>query len=229
MGSAVLIGLTAAGAVVQGIMQHNAAKAQAAAAEHQAKVAKAQAEAQARISEQNEGRAKAEAEAVSRDSAIEQRQMRNKIRAIQAQQAANYGASGLSLASGTPLTVMTDTAVQGEEDVRNAMLSDARRKFALINQAQDYNTQARYQRQAGQNQYDAYMGQARAYKSAGNNALAGSIFSAAVQTAANWGGISAKTPVAPVQHSYATLEDELTGKNPIATYRGSRLVRRRKW
>lgn len=223
MGSAVMIGLSAAATIGQGIIQYRNSKAQAAAYEFQAKAARDSYEAQARIAEQNAGRARAESEAVTQAGAVEQKQMRDKIRAIQAQQAAGYGASGLSLASGTPMSVMTDTIVQGEEDVRQQMLNTARKKFALVNQAQDYTTNARLQRQAGHNQYEALMGQASAARSAGRNALTGSLFAAVGQAAANWGSFKAPgTPKAPT--SYATFEDELAGKNPVATYQGNRVT-----
>ena len=156
MGSAVMIGLSAAATIGQGIIQYRNSKAQAAAYEFQARSARDSYEAQARIAEQNAGRARAESEAVTQAGAVEQKQMRDKIRAIQAQQAAGYGASGLSLASGTPMSVMTDTMVQGEEDVRQMGLNTARKKFALINQAQDYTTNARLQRQAGHNQFEVH-------------------------------------------------------------------------
>jgi hypothetical protein len=236
MGSAVMIGLSAAAAVGQGIMQYRNSKAQAAALEFQARSARDSYEAQARIAEQNAGRARAESEAVSQAGAVEQRQMRDRIRAIQAQQAAGDGASGLSLASGTPAAVMTDTIVQGEEDVRQQTLNTARRKFALVNQAQDYTTTARYQRQAGHNQYEAHMGQAAAARSAGRNALTGSLFAAVGQAAANWGnfkapGAAAAAPKAlPIRPSFATLEDELAGTTPVAVYQGNNvLLRNRAW
>lgn len=237
MGSAVMIGLSAAAAVGQGIMQYRNSKAQAAALEFQARSARDSYEAQARIAEQNAGRARAESEAVSQAGAVEQRQVRDRIRAIQAQQAAGYGASGLSLASGTPAAVMTDTIVQGEEDVRQQTLNTARRKFALVNQAQDYELTSRLQRQAGHNQYEAYMGQAAAARSAGRNALTGSLFAAVGQAAANWGNFKAPGAAAaaapkalPIQPSFATLEDELAGTTPVAVYQGNNvLLRNRAW
>ena len=214
MGSAVMIGLSAAATIGQGIMQYKNSKAQAAAYEFQARSARDSYEAQARIAEQNAGRARNEAEAVTQAGAVEQKQMRDKIRAIQAQQAAGYGASGLSLASGTPMSVMTDTMVQGEEDVRQMGLNTARRKFALINQAQDYNTTARLQRQAGHNQYEALMGQASAARSAGRNALTGSLFAAVGQAAANWGNFKAPASNDTLT-AYANTVDP---KNVIGTY-----------
>ena len=233
MGSAVMIGLSAAAAVGQGIMQYRNSKAQAAALEFQARSARDSYEAQARIVEQNAGRARAESEAVTQAGAVEQRQMRDRIRAIQAQQAAGYGASGLSLASGTPAAVMTDTIVQGEEDVRQQTLNTARRKFALVNQAQDYELTSRLQRQAGHNQYEAYMGQAAAARSAGRNALMGSLFAAVGQAAANWGNFKApKTPAPktdPILPSYATFEDAQVGTTPVAIYQVNTVLRRRRY
>ncbi|MGI6076167.1 MAG: virion core protein, T7 gp14 family [Pyramidobacter sp.] len=222
-----MMGISAAMAIGQGIVQYRNAKAQAAALEYQARVSRGQAEAQARIAEQNEGRARNEAEALSRSGAVERQRMRDRIRAIQAQQAAAYGASGLSLASGTPLDVMVDTAVQGEEDVRQQELNVARRKFALINQAQDYKTNARLQRQAGHNQYEALMGQAGAMRSAGRGALAGSLFSVVGQMASEWGGGGTlkAAPASPIKASYATMEDELAGTTPVAVYQKNKVLR----
>lgn len=199
MGSAVMLGLTAVGAIGQGIIQYRNSKAQAAALEFQAHAAKNQYDAQARISEQNEGRARNEAEAAARAGAVEQRQMRNRIRAIQSEQAARYGASGLSLASGTPMSALVSTEVEGEEDVRRQGLNTAMKRLGLVNQAQDYNTNARLQRQAGENQFNTLMNQASAARSAGRNALTGSIFSAVESIATGWGGGAAKAamPKAP--------------------------------
>ncbi len=172
MGSAVLIGLSAAAAIGGGIMQYNAARNHADAAE-------ATANAQARIQEQNSQRARDEAEATTKAGAQEEDKLRDRLRAIQGAQAAGYGASNLSLASGSPLAVSADTAVQGDEDIATYDQNTARRKFALVNQAQDYELNARLTRQSGQNQ-------ASALRSSGNAALAGSVFSAAGTVANKW-------------------------------------------
>ena len=114
-------------------------------------------------------------------------------------------------------------------------LNTARRKFALINQAQDYTTNARFQRQAGHNQYEAYMGQASAARAAGRNALTGSLFAAVGQAAANWGnfkapGASAAPKAAsPIKQSFATFEDAQVGTTPVAIYQGNTVLRRRRY
>lgn len=195
--SALMIGLSAASAIGQGVVSYRNSRAQAAALEQQARIAREEYEAQALLQERNASRATDEAEAVTKAGAYEEQKMRDRVRAIRGQQAANYGASGLSLASGTPVQVMADTEVQGAQDVAQYGLNTARKKFALVNQAQDYRTNARLQRQAGANKYNALMGEADAARSAGRNALAGSLFSVAGAVASNWTSAFGKSKSAP--------------------------------
>ena len=200
MGAAATI-LSAVSTIGGGIMQYNASRAQAAAA-------RAQAEAQARRSEQNAQLARNEAQATSEAGAREEEKLRDKIRRVQGAQAAAYGASGLSLASGSAGTVMADTAVEGEEDVTTLRENYQRKKFSIMNQATNYDHDAALSRMTGS-------AQASAYRAQGSAALGGSLLSAAGLVSEKWDSMF---PSAPRRKAFATFEDELTGKNPVRYY-----------
>ena len=182
-------------------MQYNASRAQAAAA-------RAQAEAQAQRSEQNAQLARNEAQATSEAGAREEEKLRDKIRRVQGAQAAAYGASGLSLSSGSAGTVMADTAVEGEEDVTTLRENYQRKKFSIMNQATNYDHDAALSRMTGN-------AQASAYRAQGSAALGGSLLSAAGLVSKKWDSMFTS---APRRKSFATFEDELTGKNPVRYY-----------
>ena len=190
MGAAATI-LSAVSTIGGGIMQYNALRAQAAAAQ-------AQAEAQAQRSEQNAQLARNEAQATSEAGAREEEKLRDKIRRVQGAQAAAYGASGLSLASGSAGTVMADTAVEGEEDVTTLRENYQRKKFSIMNQATNYD-------------HDAALSRAQ-----GSAALGGSLLRAAGLVSKKWDSMFQAS--APRRKSFATFEDELTGKNPVRYY-----------
>lgn len=201
MGAAATI-LSAVSVIGGGIMQYNALRAQAAAAQ-------AQAEAQAQRSEQNAQLARNEAQATSEAGAREEEKLRDKIRRVQGAQAAAYGASGLSLASGSAGTVMADTAVEGEEDVTTLRENYQRKKFSIMNQATNYDHDAALSRMTGN-------AQASAYRAQGSAALGGSLLSAAGLVSKKWDSMF--QTYAPRRKSFATFEDELTGKNPVRYY-----------
>lgn len=175
MGGMSLIGLalSAAAPIVSGVMQRNAAKTAAAQARETAA-------AQARIAEQNRGLALGEAEATSKAGAEEEQKLRDRVRAMLASQNAQYGASGLSLASGSPFHVGLSTLEEGEADVGVLRENYARKKFSLVNQAQQYGTQGRYALIEG----DA---KARAYEAQGRGALTGGLLQSAGFVASKWG------------------------------------------
>lgn len=175
MGGMSLIGLalSAAAPIVSGVMQRNAAKTAAAQARETAA-------AQARIAEQNRGLARDEAEATSKAGAEEEQKLRDRVRATLASQNAQYGAAGLSLASGSPFHVEASTLEEGEADVGTLRENYARKKFSLVNQAQQYSTQGRYALIEG----DA---KARAYEAQGRAALTGGLLQSAGFVASKWG------------------------------------------
>lgn len=175
MGGMSLIGLvlSAAAPIVSGVMQRNAAKTAAAQAQEQAA-------AQARIAEQNRALALDEAEATSKAGAKEEQKVRDRVRATLGAQNAQYGAAGLSLASGSPLDVGLSTLEEGEVDAGAVRENYARKKFSLVNQAQQYGAQGRYALMEGDTK-------ARAYEAQGKAALTGGLLQSAGFVASKWG------------------------------------------
>lgn len=149
------------------------------AARQQAQIAREQSEAQARVYEQNADMARQEAEATADAGRSAERKLRQDIASVRGSQSAAFGANGLSLASGSPLDVAVDTAVQGEEDVDMLRKNYQRKKFGLMNEASMYEWQAGETRKAGQ-------AVASAYSSQGNAALFGSLLGSAGTVASKW-------------------------------------------
>lgn len=174
MGGVSLIGmaLSAAAPIVSGIMQRNAAKAAAAQAREEAA-------ARSRIAGQNRTLALNEAEATTRAGAKEEGKLRDRIHAALASQNAQYGAAGLSLSSGSPLDVAQSTLEEGEADATTLRENYARKKFSLVNQAQQYGTQGRYAMLDGENR-------ARAYEAHGRAAMTGGLLQGAGFVASKW-------------------------------------------
>lgn len=175
MGAVASIALTAASTIGAGIMQYRAAKSAAAVAQEQAR-------AQAHIYNQNAALARDEAEATARAGQKEEDKIRDRVKRTLGAQSAQYGAAGLSLASGTPLTVAADTAAEGEMDIGTVRENYGRKRAGLEMQAQQYNTQGRYSILEG----DA---KAAAYKAEGRGAMMGSLLSTAGYVASKWSNI----------------------------------------
>lgn len=153
------------------------------AANNQAQIAKAQAENQARVYEQNANLARDEAEATAKAGATEEQKLRDKVRQVRGSQNAVYGASGLSLASGTPAEVGMDTEIAGEQDANLLRKNYQRKKFALINDASNSDWQAGESRKAGEAISAAYSNQGKA-------AMFGSLLGAAGTVASKWDSIN---------------------------------------
>lgn len=112
---------------VMGMMSAQAqADAQADAAEQNARIA----EYNRQVAERNKNTALAEADAEARDVARDNRRQLASIRAA-------YGASGLSL-EGSPLDVMTDTALEQELDVNKTRYKGQLRAIGYQDEANNY-------------------------------------------------------------------------------------------
>mgnify|MGYP003593499889 CR=1 FL=1 len=149
------------------------------AAKKQAEIQRAQAENQARVLEQNAAQARSEAEAVIAAGNSEEKKLRENVRRVRGAQDAAFGASGLSLNSGTPVSVAVDTEVQGEEDAGLLRKNYARKAFGLRNEASAYDWQASESRNLGN--YSA-----NAIRNAGNSSMVASLLGAAGTVASKW-------------------------------------------
>lgn len=164
--------VSVAGSILQGISANNAAKAQA-------NIARQQAEYQAQVLEQNAAQARNDSESVARQGRVEEGKLRDKHRQIQGSQSAAYGASGLSLASGTPTDVSVSTAAAAEQDIDLLRQNYQQQKFRYINEAVSLQNQANMSRTAGENT-------ASALRSQGKAALVGSLLTSAGTVASKW-------------------------------------------
>ena len=153
------------------------------AAKKQAEIQRAQAENQARVLEQNAAQARSEAEAVIAAGNSEEKKLRENVRRVRGAQDAAFGASGLSLNSGTPVSVAVDTEVQGEEDAGLLRKNYARKAFGLRNEASAYDWQASESRNLGN--YSA-----NAIRNAGNSSMAASLLGAAGTVASKWDSLT---------------------------------------
>ena len=153
------------------------------AAIKQAEIQRAQAENQARVLEQNAAQARSEAEAVLAAGNSEEKKLRENVRRVRGAQDAAFGASGLSLDSGTPVSVAVDTEVQGEEDAGLLRKNYARKAFGLRNEASTYDWQAKESRNLG-------TFSANAARNAGNSAMVGSLLGAAGTVASKWDSLA---------------------------------------
>lgn len=152
-----VMALTLASAIVGGVGQMQAASAQAAAANYQAQVNLTNATLA-------ENRAR---DALMRGAEEEQR-VRQEGGQLQGRQVAQMAAAGLDLTFGSPLDILTDTAVGIEMDALRT-----RRNAAV--EAEDYDRQAwGYRAQAGLDQAEA-----RNARAAGRIGAVGSILSGA--------------------------------------------------
>jgi len=84
---------------------------------------------------QQERDTKAEAASIAAQTAIEQRQERDKTRRILGKQQAIAAASGLDPSSGTPLEIALDSAFQGEMNALNIGYSGALRRTSKLREA----------------------------------------------------------------------------------------------
>jgi hypothetical protein len=117
MPMAVMIGLMAAGTMMQVKGQQDAAAAQQQAGEYNAQIDEANA-------------------AEAKDQAAQEEQItREKYARVMATQRANYGAAGVEISSGSPLAVLQDQAYQAERDALNVRWKGAVNYDKFMNQA----------------------------------------------------------------------------------------------
>lgn len=122
------LALQVAGQVLQGRAEASAAKANAQIAANNAELAR---------------RERAAAIEAGKE---EESSFRQKLRKIQGEQRVGFAASGVSLASGSPADVLTDTAVLGELDALTIRDNAARRAFGFEVEEANYLTEQRLQK-----------------------------------------------------------------------------------
>lgn len=211
------------GTIYSGVTQYQAARDEAASAranaeaqaiaakqnaEAQAAATRRSAETQAKLYEQNAELARNQAAANAQDERTAESQLRDRIRRTRASQAAAYGASGVSVDSGSPLIVDTDTAVQGEDDVLTLRNNYARKSNSYRNQASMYEGRASGVRSTGdidaqnilnsgyasaQNALNQGYAQANAAESSGRSALGGALISGTGLVADKWNYMSSSS------------------------------------
>ena len=118
------------------------AKAQKEAAEYNAQVAEGNAAQQEILANDAINRGNADAASV-----------RDEAKKIQASQAAALAANGLDLSSGNSLSLLGDSAGQGELDAQTTFTNALREAYGHKQQAANYLTNAKMQRDTGKKQY----------------------------------------------------------------------------
>jgi hypothetical protein len=117
----------------------------------QMQAAKQNAAYQANVANQNASIAQAQAISVGQQGAAEQAQIRQRARQVTGAQKASLSASGLDIGSGSPLSILADTAYQSEQDVQTSRYNTALQMWGLNNQAANYRSQASNAIAAGNN------------------------------------------------------------------------------
>lgn len=143
--------------------------------------------------QQNEFLTRREAEAQIRASIHEEDKLRDLVKRTVATQRAIHGASGLAVDVGTPVEVERSSMLEGRDDVKTLRENYARRRFALVNQAQLLDAQAHYTAITGAAQEDVYKARAgdhvaaaSVHNSNASNATIGGLLDVAGIVANNW-------------------------------------------
>jgi hypothetical protein len=118
----------------------------------QMQAAKNNAAYQASIANQNAAIAEAQAVSVGQQGTNEQVQIRQKAKQVTASQKTAFAANGLDTQSGSALSVISDTAMQSEQDVQTSRYNTAMQMWGLNNQANQYRAQAKNAKQTGKYQ-----------------------------------------------------------------------------
>lgn len=126
--TAITVGISALGAVAESKAEQNAAKYNAAVANNNAILAERQ---------RNDSIERGKEEELN---------FRRQLNQLKGSQRANYGASGVSFASGSPSDVLVDTAVLGEIDALTVRDNAAREAYGFDVQKQNYLSEAQFQR-----------------------------------------------------------------------------------
>ena len=136
MGWEIALGITGlvaglAGSISGSVIGYNQQKAQAEAAEENAKMQQAQMEYNQRMAER-------EAEALEAENAENARRMRQAAEAAQSQRLAMLGKSGAAMTSGSPLAILGAAAADEELAIQDSNYSGARQVGQLRTKATDY-------------------------------------------------------------------------------------------
>lgn len=131
--TALSVGMTALGQISESKAASNAAKANAQIAENN------------RILSERQSK-----DAIERGRA-EETDFRRQLAGMKGTQRAAFGASGVSLSSGSPTDILTDTAVLGELDALTIRQNAQREAYGYNVQASNFQTEANVNRTAARN------------------------------------------------------------------------------
>jgi len=115
----------------------------------QIKAAKENTAYQVSVAKANAALAEHQAVAAGQTGTYEQSQIREKARQIAGTQKAQISASGLDISAGSPLSILSDTAYQSEQDVQMSRYNTGMRMWELNSQARSYREQAAAAKSAG--------------------------------------------------------------------------------
>lgn len=138
-----------------------------------------QAKYEASVAKQNAKIAEQQSLSAGEKGAYEQAQTRTQAEKIMAAQKAAYGASGIDISGGTPLSVLAGTAKAAEQDVAAQRYNTALQMWGLQSEAEMYKTQAKN------------------IKSAARAKMISSLISGATQAKSAFGGGSSTKGVNP--------------------------------
>lgn len=115
--------------------------------------------AQAKAAEQNAATASKQAEISAQAGAQEEQRVRNRTAQIAGQQKAGLSASGLDIATGSPLDILTETSTQGNIDALATRRNAAQQTWGYQAEQTNYQNQASSARASASNAQTAgYMG-----------------------------------------------------------------------
>lgn len=139
--SIVMIGVAVAGAVMKGVADKKAGAAAQGQSNYQAQVAK-----------NNAVVAGWQSHDALQRSGVEQVNFARQVEGLQARQKANFAANGLDVGSGSPLSVLGDTAMLGEMDLSTMRANAQREAIGLHNQSSAFASEAGLLKMQGQSQ-----------------------------------------------------------------------------
>jgi len=110
-----------------------------------------QANYQASIANQNAAIAQAQAVSVGQQGTNEQINIRKQAKQLTGTQKASLSANGLDIQAGSPLNILSDTAIQSEQDAQTSRYNTAMQMWGLNNQVAQYKAEATNAIQSGKN------------------------------------------------------------------------------
>ncbi len=162
MGVGLMVGATLLGGYINGRMQQQQYKAQA-----------AQAEANAQVAYNNAEKLQEQAESQAKSNAINEENKRRRLAVQASQQRANIGAAGIQ-ATGSAAAALADNAFNAEQELAIDRYNARQQVDALYNQSTDY-----------VNQGDIYKANASQYRKAGKRAMMNSMLQSGMSLASS--------------------------------------------